>query len=286
MVAAGRVVVVAVVVAIDSNMKLQEYTRIKTRENKIWSDELFWEGIFLKRYKSARYNNILRRTKAIDRKINFLNEIRGNVNKNSTLLDIGTGDGKLLLSLAGDIKKGVGIDFSEKIIEIANENLTKMEIKNVEFVVADARHLPFKNETFDVVIGRYSPITINEKFLEETKRVLKHKGKLFEYTVGEREWCEIKNVFGIVYKGEKFSNLKREILEKFGFSDIHIVEDVFFTCIRNIEDLVFLLETRPIIPYFSIEKDIGDVEKIKECLFKQGELKVTSHGIYISAKKC
>ncbi len=54
------------------------------------------------------------------------------------LLDIGTGGGELLITIAGFVKKAYGIDYSQGIIKTAKKNLAKAKTANVEFRLAKA----------------------------------------------------------------------------------------------------------------------------------------------------
>ena len=54
------------------------------------------------------------------------------VDKNLSILDIGTGSGCILISLISELKKskGIGIDVSKKAIEIAIKNASKFKVDN------------------------------------------------------------------------------------------------------------------------------------------------------------
>lgn len=71
-------------------------------------------------------------------------------NKPKTALDCATGTGdiafKLKASCPGEV---AGIDFSEKMIDVAKERLKK-EANKVTFQVADIQKLPFQDKSFDV----------------------------------------------------------------------------------------------------------------------------------------
>jgi ubiquinone/menaquinone biosynthesis C-methylase UbiE len=87
-------------------------------------------------------------------------------NKKGMILDLGCGSGRNI-STAKNI---VGIDFSEKMIKIAQKN------KGGLLVVGDLRYLPFKQDTFDYAICVASLHSIKngrKKSLEEMKRVMK-----------------------------------------------------------------------------------------------------------------
>ncbi len=60
--------------------------------------------------------------------------IKKMLDKESTVLDIGCGTGRLSFQLAGHCKKIVGVDLSSKNIEIAKSKLSKMNHPNLSFV--------------------------------------------------------------------------------------------------------------------------------------------------------
>jgi demethylmenaquinone methyltransferase/2-methoxy-6-polyprenyl-1,4-benzoquinol methylase len=64
------------------------------------------------------------------------------------LLDLCCGTGVMTRDLAAKVVEGsvVGVDFSPAMLDVARRNVTS---KNVEFVEADALHLPFGDSSFD-----------------------------------------------------------------------------------------------------------------------------------------
>ncbi len=73
---------------------------------------------------------------------------------NDTLLDVATGPGDFPLFIASQIKNAIGIDISNKMIEIANTKKTQKALKNIEFKVSDVEHLPFADNSFSVVASK------------------------------------------------------------------------------------------------------------------------------------
>jgi ubiquinone/menaquinone biosynthesis C-methylase UbiE len=67
------------------------------------------------------------------------------VSPNMRVLEIGCGDGRLLASL--DPGYGVGVDFSEEMLQRAKDQYT-----HLEFIHVDAHDLSGINETFDIII--------------------------------------------------------------------------------------------------------------------------------------
>jgi len=105
------------------------------------------------------------------------------------ILDIGCGNGRLYELLKEKNIFYVGIDNSEKLIEIARRKFeisSKFKIQNSkpQFLVADALDLPFQNEEFNhvfmiAVLPHISSRKLQEKVLKNAYRVLKKEGHLF-----------------------------------------------------------------------------------------------------------
>jgi ubiquinone/menaquinone biosynthesis C-methylase UbiE len=100
------------------------------------------------------------------------------------LLYIGTGPGILPIQIAKRFphSKIVGIDLSEKMIEIALENRVK-GLDNLEFKVMDAKVLEFQNSSFDIIISTGSLHHWKEpvRILDEIYRCLKSGGEAYVY---------------------------------------------------------------------------------------------------------
>lgn len=100
----------------------------------------------------------------------------------ASYLDLCSGTGaiaKRYLKKYSPTQTVVLVDFCEKMLEIAGEKLSKDSF-SLEFVVADARELPFQSEKFDRISLSYGLRNIDppEKALEECFRALKKGGLL------------------------------------------------------------------------------------------------------------
>jgi ubiquinone/menaquinone biosynthesis C-methylase UbiE len=107
-----------------------------------------------------------------------LMEVLGDLSRR-VILDSGCGSGYLAAELAQTAKQVVGIDFSEKFIELCKTKY--IASKNLSFQTADvSKKLPFESSTFNTIISKmvlqYVP-KINI-FASEAYRVSKHKGEL------------------------------------------------------------------------------------------------------------
>ena len=98
-------------------------------------------------------------------------------------LDLATGPGEPAMSIArmvGPDGPVVGIDLSEKMVEIARRLAKERRIPNVTFLAMDAEKLDFPDDSFDLVTSRFGfQIFPNpETVAKEAYRVLRPKGRI------------------------------------------------------------------------------------------------------------
>jgi len=169
--------------------------------------------------------------------------------KTDLLLDIGTGGGEAILSIANCAQLIIGVDQSTAMIETAAKNCAKSGIPNVRFLHMDAANLAFPNNFFNVVSCRHSEFSASE-----TARVLINGGTFLTQQVSENDKINIKQAFGRGQSwGTKAGSLQQRYmteLSKAGFSDIQSYEYNVIEYYETVEDLIFLLKHTPIIPDF------------------------------------
>ena len=100
-----------------------------------------------------------------------------------SVLDIATGPGEPALTIAsliGPQGKIVGVDPIDEMVAAARREANRLELKNVQFDVAFADHLPFPNDTFDAVISRFGVMFFPSPVegIREMLRVLKPGQKM------------------------------------------------------------------------------------------------------------
>lgn len=119
-------------------------------------------------------------------------------NKPEKVLDIATGTGDLAFNL---LKKHdaevVAVDISTNMMEIARQKAKKNNINNVSFVEASAENLPFNDNSFDAVMVAFGIRNFADlnKGLNEMRRVLKTKGKVFILEFSEPKKFPLKNLY-------------------------------------------------------------------------------------------
>jgi arsenite methyltransferase len=104
------------------------------------------------------------------------------LNAGEVVLDLGSGGGiDVLLSAqrVGPTGKAYGLDMTDEMLALANENKRKAAVENVEFLKGEIEHIPLPDNSVDVII---SNCVINlsadkDQVLREALRVLKPGGR-------------------------------------------------------------------------------------------------------------
>jgi len=69
-----------------------------------------------------------------------------------SLLDVGTGTGRMLTLLADRVDRSLGIDLSQPMLSVARANLERAGVTNARLRIGDALRLPVPRDGFDLVI--------------------------------------------------------------------------------------------------------------------------------------
>jgi arsenite methyltransferase len=125
------------------------------------------------------------------------------LNPGEVVLDLGSGGGiDVLLSAkrVGPTGKVYGLDMTDEMLALANENKHKAGAENVEFLKGEIEHIPLPDNSVDVII---SNCVINlsadkDRVLQEAFRVLKPGGRFA--------------VSDVVTKGEITPEIRQSVL--------------------------------------------------------------------------
>ena len=116
-------------------------------------------------------------------------ELEKIVSRDSKVLEVGAGNGRVMDKLDDGSREIIGI-------EIANlSNLRKKYLlsPSIKILEMDAENLSFEGDSFDFVIIAYNTLGLMEnplKVLQECKRVIRTKGKILISTYGlDGDYC-------------------------------------------------------------------------------------------------
>jgi len=131
--------------------------------------------------------------------------------KGDKILEVSFGNGYLMTQYAAAKMEIYGIDYNEKMLEIASYKMNRLNIK-VHLSQANVEKLPFPDNTFDTVINTmaFTGYPNGEKAMSELKRVLKKEGNLL---LVDFDYPSSRNIFGylIVRLWEKFGDIIKDI---------------------------------------------------------------------------
>jgi trans-aconitate 2-methyltransferase len=141
---------------------------------------------------------------------------------NEALLDIGCGDGKITAELARCLPNGraVGVDSSEKMIDLAKTSFPKKAYSNLSFQVMDARKLAFDSE-FDVAFSNAALhwIVDQKAVLRGVQKSLKPGGRLLFQMAGKGNAKDILSLINELGMMEQWKNFFEGMTFPYGFYD-------------------------------------------------------------------
>lgn len=175
----------------------------------------------------------------------FLDARRKKVNKligifkGKNILDVGCGSGIFMLDFIYKGARVTGIDYSQKMLQLAQDLFNKYKIPEKSYVLKKAKASSFKskNKSFDVIIatGLTDYISLEETmiFLKKSSKVLKDNGSLIiSFPSTESPFALLRKGAGLAIRQKLFhlppiastfsSNEIKNILEKNGFTISHM----------------------------------------------------------------
>lgn len=141
------------------------------------------------------------------------------VNKDSKILDLGTGGGEKVLKYFPECAEILGTDYSEGMIETANKNLKESGRKNITFRLMDNLSMDVPNNYYDIVVARN---TVTDP--KQIYKCLKPGGYLLIHGVDKDDSLSLKMTFGEKYSNKKpISIVDYENAIAAGFKDVELV---------------------------------------------------------------
>lgn len=219
--------------------------------------------------------------------------------KNYKVLEIGCGNGALWFKNINSLKKSVNItltDICQDMIDDANYNLRDYDHK-FNFKRIDPSDMPFKDESFDVVIANHVLFYMKDldKVLFEIKRVLKTEGQFYCSTIDDKHMKELEEIMIGFNSNMKISEEK--LCENFGLNNGECILKDYFSDIQtySYKDKLIVNDTKAILEYvYTIPGNILEIVDTKKKEFenyidehikKNKEIHITnSHVLFKSTK--
>ena len=198
------------------------------------------------------------------------------------LLDYDTGGGEFLLSLGHPYKNTAATEGYPPNVRLCREKLLPLGIDLIE--CADASHVPFEDDSFDIIINRHGDLDPSEIW-----RMLKAGGCFVTQQVGsENDRDLVESVLPGSAKPFPHNNLKEQMkaFEGAGFKILKGEEA--FGPIRFFDVGAFVWFAR-IIEWefngFSVEKCFDRLLRLQKIIERDGKIEGTTHRFLIVARK-
>jgi SAM-dependent methyltransferase len=208
-------------------------------------------------------------------------EVRQEMPHARTMLDMGTGGGEFLESLAPLPEKTYATEGWEVNVPIAQERLKSYGVK--VFAVGDKHNSPFEENTFDLVINRHDALNG-----EDIYHILKPDGIFITQQVGGANNIRFNEYLDA--PSPEFGNVLLENtvqqLTKSGFDIIHAEESFPEERYFDIGAVVFYLSViQWQIEDFSTQKYQQQLGKIHNMIEQDGYVSTLAHRFFIKAQK-
>lgn len=154
------------------------------------------------------------------------------IEEGNTVVDLGSGAGNDVFvsrALVGETGRVIGIDFTQEMIDKANQNKNKTGFTNVEFKLGEIEDMPLENDIADVVVSNcvLNLVPDKEKAFAEMYRIIKPGGHFcVSDIVLKGELPEGLQKSAAMYAGCVSGAIQQEeylgILEETGFNKVEV----------------------------------------------------------------
>jgi SAM-dependent methyltransferase len=204
----------------------------------------------------------------------------GLIREAQSLLDIATGGGEFLSSLAPLPTTTFAIEGYEPNVKVAKQKLEPLGVKVL--YVKEQDDYPFDDKVFDLVINRHGGLNLSEVY-----RVLKTGGRFLTQQVASDDLSDLREVFETKaqFSQNTLASIKDSAI-KLGFQIKNAEEWKGKTTFVNVASIVYFLKAIPfIIKGFSVDTHLRYLNALQEKLNKGDDLTFTVSRFLLLAKK-
>ncbi len=198
------------------------------------------------------------------------------------LLDYDTGGGEFLLSLGHPYEHTTATEGFPPNVELCRNTLEPLGIRFSE--CSDASHIPFEDNSFDIILNRHGDFDASETF-----RLLKKRGIFITEQVGDENDRDLVEMVlpgaPVPFPGLNLST-QRKIFQKAGFKILKA--EKAFRPIEFYDVGAFVWFARIIeweFPGFSVERCFDRLLYLQEIIDRDGRISGTIHRYLITAQK-
>ncbi len=208
--------------------------------------------------------------------------IHGYLSHNAKLLDIDTGGGEFLLSLNHPYKNTSATEGYPPNVTLCKSVLLPL---GIDFREADnVAHLPFDDNSFDMVINRHSDFNVKELL-----RILKPGGLFVTQQVGAENDRELVDLLLPGTKVPYPEQYLKKVTRKFIHAGFEILQSQEAFPKIKFYDVGALVWFARIIewefPGFSVESCLNNLYKAQHILDKEGVIEASTHRFLLVAMK-
>jgi SAM-dependent methyltransferase len=212
----------------------------------------------------------------------YAERVRALLPQVSSLLDLGTGGGEFLASLAPLPPDTCATEGYAPNIPIARKTLEPLGVEVKE--IKSDNTIPFADHRFDLVIDRHESFAGTELF-----RTLKPGGTFLTQQVGGQDNIRLNELLQDEVDYEFWSWTPALVvpqLEAAGFQIVKLVEEFPETVVSDIGAVVYYLKAIPWqIADFTVEKYYNRLADLHNHIQDNGRLVIQSHRFFIEARK-
>jgi SAM-dependent methyltransferase len=212
---------------------------------------------------------------------NYREQVCVHLQPNLTLLDMGTGGGELLASMAPLPKDTWATEGYPPNLPIARARLAPL---GVTVVPVEGDLLPLTDASFDVVINRHESFDIRE-----VHRVLRPNGTFITQQVGAQDLIELNEALQeqVTLACPEWEMSSLSVQLRAAGMDVLLAENAYPEAVfADIGAIVFFLKVTPWqIPDFSCDRYRDRLRVLHHRILTQGGFRVRTHRFFIIARK-